>query len=149
MEKYTQVMSSYGAAEGINFKFGGTVANTLNAHRLIQYFQETKGPETADKIVNSLYKQYFEEEKHPAADETLMRAATEAGVEEGEAKRVVEDKSEGLTDVKMLLRDAVGNQVDSVPRVVIEGKRRDIELEGAKEVDEYVTALKKIIKESS
>ena len=56
MKKYTTVMSSYGVEEGIDFKFGGTVANTLHAHRLIQYYQEEKGPETADKIVDSLYK---------------------------------------------------------------------------------------------
>jgi predicted DsbA family dithiol-disulfide isomerase len=149
MQKYTKVMTAYGAAEGIDFKFGGTVANTLHAHRLIQHFQEEKGPETADKIVSSLYKQYFEEEQHPASDDTLLRAATDAGVDEGEAKEFIENKKEGLRETQVLLRDAVGNQVDSVPRIVFEGKRRDIELEGAKEVDEYVAALKKIIKESS
>ncbi len=149
MQKYTQLMSAYGAAEGIDFKFGGTVANTLHAHRLIQHFQETKGSKVADGIVRSLYRQYFEEERHPASDETLVRAAVEAGVEEKEAREVVGDRKEGLRETEMLLRDAVGNQVDSVPRIVIEGKRRDIELEGAKEVDEYVNALKKIVKESS
>ncbi|KAK3716056.1 hypothetical protein LTR37_006786 [Vermiconidia calcicola] len=149
MKKYTMLMSAYGEAEGINFKFGGTVANTLHAHRLIQHYQESKGPETADKIINSLYQQYFEEERHPSADETLLRAASEAGIDETEASAFIQDKREGLMETKVLIRDQVGNQVDSVPRVVIEGKRRDVELEGAKEVDEYLAALNKIIKESS
>lgn len=149
MKMYTTLMSSYGAAEGIDFKFGGIVANTLHAHRLIQHYQETRGPETADKIVNSLYKQYFEEERHPAADETLLRAAKEAGIDDSDAKAFIKNKREGMNDVKVLIMDQVGNQVDSVPRILIEGKRRDVELEGAKEVDEYVAALKKIIKESS
>ena len=149
MQKYTQLMAAYGAAEGIDFKFGGTVANTLHAHRVIQHYQETKGPKVADGVVRSLYRQYFEEERHPSSDETLIRAAEEAGVEEAEAKRVVQDRSEGLSETKMLLRDAVSNQVDSVPRIVLEGKRRDIELVGAKSVEEYVAALQKIIKESS
>lgn len=52
MKMYTTLMSAYGVSAGINFKFGGTVANTLDAHRLIQHYQEEKGPETADKIVN-------------------------------------------------------------------------------------------------
>lgn len=52
MKMYTTLMSAYGMSAGIDFKFGGTVANTLDAHRLIQYFQEEKGPEAADKIVN-------------------------------------------------------------------------------------------------
>jgi predicted DsbA family dithiol-disulfide isomerase len=149
MKMYMNLMGSYGHAEGIDFKFGGTVANTLQAHRLIQHYQEAKGPETADNIVKSLYKQYFEEEKHPASDETLLRAATEAGIDEKEAKDFIEDRREGLMEVKALIRDQVGNQVDSVPRIKIEGKRRDVELEGAKEVEEYVAALNKVIRESS
>jgi predicted DsbA family dithiol-disulfide isomerase len=52
MKKYTTLMSAYGVAVGINFKFGGKVANTIDAHRLIQHYQEEMGPETADKIVN-------------------------------------------------------------------------------------------------
>ncbi|KAK5170399.1 uncharacterized protein LTR77_004986 [Saxophila tyrrhenica] len=149
MKKYTVLMSAYGAAEGIDFKFGGLVANTLHAHRLIQHLQSTAGPDVADKVVRSLYKQYFEEERHPSSEETLMRAAMEAGVGEEDARRVVEDKEVGLQETKEGLREAVGNQVDSVPRVVMEGRRRDIELEGAKTVEEYVTALNKIVKESS
>ncbi|KAK1090730.1 hypothetical protein LTR48_007726, partial [Friedmanniomyces endolithicus] len=89
MKMYTTLMSAYGVAEGIDYKFGGTVANTLQAHRVIQHYQETKGAETADRIVNSLYKQYFEEERHPSSPETLLRAATEAGVPESDAKAFI------------------------------------------------------------
>lgn len=52
MKKYTTLMSAYGVAVGIDFKFGGTIANTMDAHRLIQHYQEEMSPETADKIVN-------------------------------------------------------------------------------------------------
>ena len=52
MKKYTTLMSAYGVGAGIDFKFHGQVANTLDAHRLIQYFQEEMGAEVADKIVN-------------------------------------------------------------------------------------------------
>lgn len=51
MKMYTTLMSAYGVSAGIDFKFGGLVANTLDAHRLVQYFQEEKGPETADKLI--------------------------------------------------------------------------------------------------
>lgn len=146
---YTRVMGAYGEKEGINFKFGGIVANTLQAHRMIQHFQETKGPETADKIIDSLYKQYFEEEQHPSKESTLLRAAMDAGIDETEAKAFIEDKDEGLMEVKMAIREQASNQVDAVPYIVIDGKRRDLQLEGAKEVEEYVSALKKVIKESS
>src|SRR5215469_6755923 len=97
MSKYMAAMGAYGRNVGINFKFGGKVANTLDAHRLIQHYQEEKGPEVADKIVSckwlqsfssvhfrspslplnrenmklmkikALYSQYFENEAHPSS----------------------------------------------------------------------------------
>jgi len=101
MKMYTTLMTAYGVSAGINYKFGGTVANSLQAHRVIQYFQESMGPETADKLVNSLYKQYFEEEKHPSSEETLLRACKEAGIDDKKAKEVVEDHDEGLMEAKV------------------------------------------------
>lgn len=52
MKMYETLMRAYGVGVGIDFKFRGTVANTIDAHRLIQHFQEEKGPETADKLIN-------------------------------------------------------------------------------------------------
>ena len=52
MKKYTTLMSAYGVGVGIDFKFGGMIANTLDAHRLIQHYQEEMGTHTAEKIVN-------------------------------------------------------------------------------------------------
>ncbi|WPH02543.1 thioredoxin-like protein [Acrodontium crateriforme] len=148
MDTYKKVMRAYGDTEGIKYKFGGTVANTLQAHRVVQHFQETKGPETANKIINSLYTQYFEEERHPSSHETLLRATTEAGIDESEAKAFIEDEDEGLMDIKMSIREQKGNGVDAVPYITFIGRKRDISLEGCREVKEYVDAIEKIIKES-
>lgn len=149
MKMYTTLMTAYGVSEGINFTFHGVVANTLQAHRVIQHYQEEKGGETAEKIVTSLYRQYFEEEKHPSSKETLLTATTEAGIDEKDADAFIDDESDGLMDVKMLIREQAGNGVDSVPYIVVEGKRRDFTLVGAKEVKEYVKALEQCIKESN
>lgn len=149
MRKYVALMTAYGKEEGIAYEFGGTVGNTLQAHRVIQLVQETKGAEVAEKVVDSLYKQYFEEERHPSSKETLLRAATDAGLSQSEAKQIAEDEDEGLMDVKMLIREQKGNGVDAVPYVVFEGKRRDFTLEGCKEVEEYVKVLQQVVKESS
>ena len=48
----------------------------------------------------------------------------------------------------MMIREQAGNGVDAVPYIVVEGKRRDFTLEGAKEVDEYVKILQQVTKES-
>ena len=98
--------------------------------------------------VLALYSQYFEQEKHPSEEETLLTAAKAAGVDEGEAKALVEDEYEGLQEVKMLIREQAGNGIDSVPTIMVEGKRRDLTLIGAKEVEEYVKAFEQIAKES-
>ncbi|KAL9637871.1 MAG: hypothetical protein Q9164_001926 [Protoblastenia rupestris] len=148
MEKYTMLMSAYGVGVGVDFKFHGLVANTLDAHRLIQYYQEEMGPEVADKIVNSLYEQYFTQEKHPSAPETLSKAATDAGIDKAKAEAFISDEYEGLQDTKMLIREQASNGVDAVPYVVLEGKRRDLTLEGAKEVEEYVKEMERLTKET-
>ena len=145
---YTTLMTAYGVGEGINYKFGGTVANTLQAHRVIQHYQEKLGNVVADEIVSSLYRQYFEEERHPSSPETLLRATSEAGVPEAEARAFINDEDEGLMDVKMLMREQAGNGIDAVPYIVVEGKRRDITLEGCKEVADYLKALTQVVKES-
>ncbi len=48
----------------------------------------------------------------------------------------------------MAIQEQVGNGVDSVPHVLVEGKKRDITIQGANEVEEYVKALLQIVKES-
>ncbi|KAL8730985.1 MAG: hypothetical protein Q9181_004467 [Wetmoreana brouardii] len=114
VQKYTKLMSNYGSEAGIDFDFHGTVANALDAHRLIQHYQEELGPEAADKIVDSLYAQYFTLRAHPSASETLLNAATAAGIDKTRAKAFIDDEHEGLQETKMLLREQASNGVDSV-----------------------------------
>lgn len=77
-----------------------------------------------------------------------MGACVEAGIAEEEARRVVGDREEGLRETRERIGEQVGNGVDSVPFVLIEGKRRDMTIQGANEVDDYLKALKQVVKES-
>ncbi|KAF1815113.1 thioredoxin-like protein [Eremomyces bilateralis CBS 781.70] len=148
MRMYTTIMSAYGRSVGIDFKFGGTVANTLDAHRLIQRYQEVRGPDCADKLINTLYMLYFENEEHPSSLDTLLKAAKEAGIPEDEAKAFLEDESEGLQEVKKLMQEQARNGTDAVPTVVFEGRKRDFTLVGAKEVQEYFKTMEQVAKEA-
>ena len=148
MKKYETVMGAEGMESGIPFRFDGTIANTQHAHRVIQYFQEEIGPEAADKIVTDLYGQYFTQAKHPSSHETLLHAVLAAGIPEGEAKRVVEDESEGMMEMKMLEREQRGNGIDAVPYITLEGKRRDLTIQGARSVVEFEKELHQIAKEA-
>lgn len=102
----------------------------------------------ASYSLTALYHQYFESAQHPSSTATLLTAATAAGIPEADAEAFIGDEYEGLQDVKMLIREQAGNGIDSVPYVVVEGKRRDFTLEGAKEVAEYLKALEQVAKES-
>ena len=53
-----------------------------------------------------------------------------------------------MQDVKMLIREQASNGVDSVPHIVFEGKRRDLTVQGAKEVEEYLRDMEIIVKET-
>ena len=55
LRKYELVMGALGRDEGIDFRFGGTIANTLPAHSLVQWAQATYGPEVAEKVVECTY----------------------------------------------------------------------------------------------
>lgn len=114
MQKYTTLMNTYGQKVGIDFDFHGTVANTFDAHRLIQHYQEELGPRVADDIINSLYTQYFTQRAHPSAPETLIKAAIAAGIDQAKAEAFVNDEYEGMQETKMLLREQANNGIDSV-----------------------------------
>lgn len=133
---------------GIDFRFDGAMGNTLHAHRVIQYFQQSKGPETANKLIDALYMRYFEQGLHPSEDEVLIASCIEAGISEEEANKVVLDKELGLDEVQSKLSE-IRRDIDAVPVVAIEGKKRDITLTGSKEIEEYLKALERIAKESS
>ena len=117
----------------------------------MEYPQRCRLPGLNPIIANgcvALYAQYFENERHPSAPDTLLRAALDAGVERSKAEAFIGDEYEGLPETKMLIREQAGNGVDSVPYVVLEGRRRDFTLVGAKEVDEYLKEFEKLAKES-
>ncbi|KAH7067983.1 thioredoxin-like protein [Paraphoma chrysanthemicola] len=151
MDKYVAYMTALGRDEGVEMKFDekkGEIANTLNAHRVLWWIQENKREEDVLNALSSLYTQYFCESAHPSAPATLTAACQAAGLSESETKDLVGDESEGLSEVKMAIREQVGNAVDSVPYVVFEGRRRDFTLVGAKSVAEYEKVLGQVEKEA-
>ncbi|KAF2269940.1 thioredoxin-like protein [Lojkania enalia] len=148
MRMFVEYMETLGRAEGVEIDFGGHVAGTMDAHRVVGWVQGEKGEEAAERVVGSLYKQYFTQRAHPSSRETLLEACLAAGLSEKDARGLVEDGNEGLMEAKMAIQEQVGNGVDSVPYVVFEGRKRDFTLVGAKEVGEYVKTLEQVGKEA-
>lgn len=96
----------------------------------------------------ALYTQYFTGAAHPSSYVTLLKAALDGGIPQPDAEAFISDEMEGLAETRMLIREQASNGVDSVPYIMIEGKRRDFSLEGAKEVPEYLKILENVVKEA-
>lgn len=145
-EKMIEVMKAMGKEVGIAFDYGGEVANTLDAHRLIMLVQ-TKKLGDVEKLVDSLCKQYFEEQKHPSSKATLLAASEAAGVKDlGAIERFLE--SDELEDeVKEAIVEANMSGYDGVPCISFEGRRRDFNLVGARSPLEYHNTIKQVLKE--
>ncbi|KAG0270593.1 hypothetical protein BGZ95_001632 [Linnemannia exigua] len=67
-------MIQVGQEEGINFSYNGSVVNTLDSHRLINY-ATARGKQ--DEIVEELFRNYFEEDKFLASQEGVQEVRDE------------------------------------------------------------------------
>jgi len=152
MRAYSAVMSAYGRAAGIEYKFGGQIANSLNSLRAVMWVQDQLGEggdqQKAQLVLESLYRQYFEEEKSLADRETIWNALAHAGVSDSEATAFLADETLHMASTMAEIRGQEANGIDAVPFITMEGKKRDLHLEGAKEVEQYVKALETIAKEN-
>lgn len=126
----------------------GAAGGTFHAHRLIQHFQAARGEEAARRLADALFRKHLCEGRMPAADDVLAEACAEAGIDAGEAAAAVRDKGMGAERCRREIR-AAGADVEVVPVVVVEGRRRDLTLRGAREVGQYVAALETVVKEST
>ena len=48
----------------------------------------------------------------------------------------------------MLIQEQASNGVDTVPYIVLEGRKRDFTIDGAKEIEDYVKAMETLAKET-
>ncbi|KAF4991214.1 hypothetical protein FGRMN_7976 [Fusarium graminum] len=145
---FEEHMLSLAQPLNIPIAFVGPTGNSFPSHRVIQQVQESHGVEVTNKLVDAVFKLYFAEGKHPGSDDMLVEACLEAGLNETEARSLIEDKKKGERETKEMIR-SVGMDIDAVPTVIIEGRRRDLTITGLKEVSEYVKAMETITKEST
>ena len=98
-------MKQVGQEEGINFSYGGWIANTLQSHRVAEYVLAKKGSEAQNIFMESMFKKYFEEEKSPNDIDVLVEAAVASGVTSEEIRDLLDD------DKKTPSRDEVSTEI--------------------------------------
>ncbi|KAI1810614.1 DSBA oxidoreductase [Poronia punctata] len=114
-----QRLSAIGREEGIAFKFAGRVGNTRDSHRLIQ-LGKVKGNGTENRVVEELFKSYFEGEGDITSRDTLVAAAVRAGLEAGEAREWLEN-GKGGEEVDEEVGRAYAKGITGVPSFTFQG----------------------------
>ncbi|KAI4187242.1 MAG: hypothetical protein LQ346_005526 [Caloplaca aetnensis] len=126
-------LTSVGKPVGIDFKFGGRTGNTRDSHRLIQ-LAKLKGPEAQTRVVEELFRSYFEEEGDITSHEVLGAAAVKAGLEEGEVSEwLASDK--GGKEVDREVVEAQMKAISGVPHFTVQGK---YDVGGAQDSEAFV-----------
>ena len=132
-------LTAVGQSVGINFSFGGKTGATRDSHRLIQ-LAKTKGPETQTKVVEELFRNYFEEEKDITSHEVLGRAGVKAGLAEEDVKEWL-GSDKGGKEVDKEVMEAQMKDVSGVPHFTLQGK---YEIGGAQDPEEFVKIFERL-----
>lgn len=135
MERLTAV----GKDAGIDFSFGGKTGNTRDSHRLV-VLGESKGPNVQTRVVEELFKTYFEEEGDITSHDVLTKAGVRAGLDEAEVKNWLES-DEGGAEVDKEVSEAQIRGVSGVPNFVLQGK---YEIGGAQDAEAFVKVFERV-----
>ncbi|KAL8729175.1 MAG: hypothetical protein Q9166_004914 [cf. Caloplaca sp. 2 TL-2023] len=132
-------LASTGKAVGIDFKFGGKTGNTRDSHRLIQ-LAKTKGPEMQTRVVEELFKSYFEQEEDITSHDVLKAAAEKTGLEGAEVDEWLKS-DKGGKEVDKEVETAQMQAVSGVPHFIMQGK---YEIGGAQDPEAFVQIFEKV-----
>lgn len=139
-------MIQTGLSVGIRFSYGGFTGNTFDSHRLIWKARKEGGSELQDKVVESLFKAYFEEEKSIGETSVLVECAKRAGMGESGVREFLEDtngSASGAKEVQEELDEYRRNyRVSGVPFFVFNDK---YSMSGAQPATEILSVFKKLI----
>ncbi len=134
-----QRLSMIGEEAGIKFSFGGKTGNTRESHRLIQLGRE-KGPEVQTRVVEELFKAYFENEQDITSHEVLQAVGVKVGLDETEVKNyLASDKGGSQVDKEVM--QAQSSFIGGVPYFTIQGKYH---LEGAQDPEDFLEIFRKV-----
>lgn len=132
-----------GEGEGIKFSFQGRTGKTRDSHRVVWYAGQldknggsegegVKGMQT--RVVEALFRAYFEEEKNITDREVLIDAGVSAGIERGELEKLL-DSEEGGKEVDEEAERAQRGFITGVPHFTVQGR---YEVGGAEEPEAFL-----------
>mmetsp|Transcript_45146 Transcript_45146/g.96392 ORF Transcript_45146/g.96392 Transcript_45146/m.96392 type:complete len:189 (+) Transcript_45146:112-678(+) len=142
MQQMIPHMQQVGRDSGINFSYGGKVANTMDSHRVMNWALK-QSVAAQDAVCEKLFAAYFEQEKNIGSEDVLVNCAKEAGVDAEACRQMLREGGE----TQEVLDDIEGFQrkmrISGVPHFVINGKEQ---LSGAQEADTFAGIFEKIVR---
>ncbi|MGH7057209.1 MAG: DsbA family oxidoreductase [Acetobacteraceae bacterium] len=132
---------SRAAAVGLayNTHLHSRIRNTFDAHRLL-HWAGLQGPEKAVVLEQALFRAYFTEAENVADRDVLVRIAEGAGLNAGEARRVL-DSSQYAAETRTEEHRFQQAGIRSVPATIVNGRYL---ISGGQPSDVFEGALKEI-----
>ncbi|PRC94323.1 DsbA family oxidoreductase [Solimicrobium silvestre] len=132
-----------GAEVGFQFGTGNRVWNTFHAHRLMHWAGLQNIPDVQRKLKHALLQAYHGEGLNTADPETLVTVAVKAGLNEAQAREVVNSDlySDEVREAEKYWQQA---GISSVPAFIINQKHL---ISGGQPPNVFVEALRKIAEE--
>ncbi|KAJ1958548.1 hypothetical protein GGI12_004704 [Dipsacomyces acuminosporus] len=140
-EQIFERLTTVGKEEGIEFNFDGKMSNTLDAHRLVDYAKLYGDSEKEDKVVDSLFKRYFELAQDIGDINVLLDAAEEAGLDRAQTKQYLYS-DDGIDSVKRKIKYFQSLGVTGVPFYIINDR---FGISGAETPETILAAFDKIL----
>lgn len=145
-------LAEAGRADGIGFQFGGRTGRTRDSHRVVWYAGRKDrdiggGSGLQTKVVEGLFRAYFEEERNITDREVLVDAAvqgasagTGTGIDREEIEKFLES-DEGGAEVDEEAERARRRMVTGVPYFTVQGH---YSIGGAEEPDVFLEVFNQI-----
>lgn len=135
-QQMNQRVTDMAAEEGLEYNMDqAVVANSFDAHRLIQFAKEHNKADEAEEV---LFRSYFTEGKNIADHDTLSAIASEIGLDADETREVLQS-NQFDNQVKHDIEIASGINIRGVPFFLF---NRKFAVSGARESEIFLKALK-------
>lgn len=150
VERMIPYMKKVGEGVGINFSYGGNIANTMDSHRLLEWVAGDVAKQ--DKLVESLFQLYFEKEGDIGDHASLTAAAVEAGLNKAEVESFLKS-GELQEEVEEAILDQHG-EVSGVPHFILstenaQGKQVNaMQFSGAQPPETFLSVFDRLVKKS-
>lgn len=135
-------VTSVAEADGITFNMDLAVrANTLHAHRILLFVEETLGASTQMELNEAIMNAYFRDGLNIADVEVLSECAASVGVDR-DATREVFMSDRYLAEVEEWLATAADNGITAVPTFIVDDRWS---IPGAQDTEMFERVLRRML----